>query len=205
MRAQIPNLLTVLRLVLAVVFFVVLNVYRFPAGPAWALWTALVLFVVAALTDALDGYLARRWRVESGFGRVMDPVVDKVLVLGAFMYLAGPRFALPEAAGQVSGVYPWMVVVMLVREMLVTSGRSLMEGGGTRFGALPLGKAKMILQCVAVPVVLAIVWLDPTAPGQRWAAILRDVLVYVTVVVTLLSGLPYLWRARTLLRNPATR
>ncbi|MFG0252788.1 MAG: CDP-alcohol phosphatidyltransferase family protein, partial [Phycisphaerales bacterium JB038] len=118
MRQHLPNLLTVLRLVLAAVFFVTLEQYRVGHdGGEIVLTIATVLFVVAACTDALDGHLARRWQVESTFGRIIDPLADKVLVLGAFIYLAGPRFSLPADSGQISGVYPWMVVVILTREI----------------------------------------------------------------------------------------
>ncbi|MCA9295700.1 MAG: CDP-alcohol phosphatidyltransferase family protein, partial [Phycisphaerales bacterium] len=91
-RRHIPNAITVARLVHAAGFFATLNVYRYPdRHAAWAV-AAVVLFILAAATDALDGYLARRWDVTSTFGRIMDPFVDKVLIIGAFVYLAGPRF-----------------------------------------------------------------------------------------------------------------
>ncbi len=91
---QVPNILTVLRLVLAAVFFIVLNQYRYDSGRSESLLlTAGVIFILAALTDAADGYLARRWHVESTFGRIMDPFCDKVLVIGAFIYLSAFRHA----------------------------------------------------------------------------------------------------------------
>ncbi len=136
MYRSLPNLLTIARLVLASVFFLILGWYRFPSGPDWALWVAIILFIIAASTDYLDGYLARRWNVESQFGRIMDPFCDKVLILGAFIYLAGPRFVDPIAVKEpqefafhilkgnmVSGIYPWMVALILARELLVTGIR----------------------------------------------------------------------------------
>ncbi len=125
MYRKLPNMLTLLRLLLAAVFFVVLNQYRYrvPGSEvgeaAWILIAAMIIFILAALTDAADGYLARRWHVESTFGRIMDPFCDKVLIIGAFVYLSGPRFVDPAAveAGSfftmISGVYPWMVAVIL--------------------------------------------------------------------------------------------
>ena len=93
---QLPNTLTVLRAVLAGGFFAALNAYRYPDENI--LWgnIAIALFCAAAATDALDGYLARRWHVESVFGRIMDPFCDKVLIMGAFIYLTGPRFLVKE-------------------------------------------------------------------------------------------------------------
>ncbi len=211
MYRHVPNQLTLLRLVLAGVFFLVLNQYRYPGdviADRW-LFTAGVVFVLAAITDLLDGYLARKWSAESTFGRIMDPFCDKVLVLGAYIYLSGPRFAVESAVGQsgvvtmVSGVYTWMVALMLARELLVTAVRSEVESQGEAFGANWFGKVKMALQSVGVPVILGIVWLDPRADGYGWLAVVRDTLVYGTVVATLLSGLPYvIHSARSLRRVP---
>ena len=207
MYRQLPNQLTLLRLILAGVFFLTLNQYRYPGSPGVWLWAAIVLFTLAAITDILDGYLARKWHVESTFGRIMDPFCDKVLVLGAFIYLAGPRFVIAPAAqdGQlvtmVSGVYPWMVAAMLARELLVTGIRGELEGTGVQFGANIFGKLKMVLQSVGVPVILFIVWLDPLEPGWASLGIARDVLVYTIVAVTLLSGLPYLRGAAPMMRG----
>ena len=208
---QVPNLLTLLRLLLAGVFFVVLNQYRYEPGGGqarWALLVALVVFVAAAITDGFDGYLARKWKVESTFGRIMDPFCDKVLVIGAFIYLCGPRFVNPDAvlAGSyfpmVSGVYSWMVAVILARELLVTGIRGELEGEGVKFGANAWGKVKMILQSIVVPAVLLIIFLDPASPSLGWTGWVRDVLVYATVIVTVVSGLPYVTSALAVMRRP---
>lgn len=214
-RKNIPNLLTMLRLVLAGVFFLILAFYRFDTGVAWMLIPATVLFIAAAVTDALDGYYARLWGVESKFGRIMDPFCDKVLVLGALVFLAGPGFTWFDAhviatrgwvvhsSHHMSGVYPWMVVVMLARELLVTGIRGELEGGGHKFGANVWGKLKMILQSVVVPAVLLIVYTREVASDKTdltWLRWVRDVLVYATVVVTILSGLPYVTGAMRIVR-----
>jgi CDP-diacylglycerol--glycerol-3-phosphate 3-phosphatidyltransferase len=211
MRRHLPNLLTVLRVILAGVFFVVLNLYRYPDPYPrdLALWGAIFLFILAAVTDALDGYLARKWKVESTFGRILDPFCDKVLVLGSFIYLSGPRFVIPEAAARgdfwdmSSGVYPWMVVVMLGRELLVTSLRDQVESTGVKFPARTFGKLKMILQSVGVPVILAMVYLLPHLSGGNQILLerSRDGLVYAIVIVTVLSGLPYVRAAASILRR----
>lgn len=209
MYRQLPNSLTMLRLLLAAIFFIVLNQYRYPGaedgGSDAFLWISLVLFIFAAATDWLDGYLARRWQVESQFGRIMDPFCDKVLVIGAFVYLAGPRFVIPSKAAEgalfnmATGIYPWMVTIILARELLVTAIRAEMEGGGGKFGANVFGKAKMILQSVTIPLVMVIVWYDPVA--HVWAGWVRDVLVYATVLVTIFSAAPYLVTAVRAKRN----
>ncbi|MEM1109331.1 MAG: CDP-diacylglycerol--glycerol-3-phosphate 3-phosphatidyltransferase [Planctomycetota bacterium] len=202
-RKNIPNQLTMLRLVFAAAFFGVLQLYRYqaePASPVWVLPVATVLFILAAITDALDGYLARRWEVVSKFGRIMDPFCDKILILGAVIYLGSPRFLDPVAVADgsfrtmVSGVYPWMVVLVLARELLVTGIRGEVEKAGIDFSANWIGKLKMILQSVVVPVVLVVVMIDPNRDpgnGYAWLGWVRDVLVYATVIATVLSGLPY--------------
>lgn len=209
MYRQFPNLLTLMRLILAAAFFVVLNQYRYETGASsGVLIAAIILFILAAVTDALDGHLARRWQVESTFGRIMDPFCDKVLVIGAFLYLAGARFVIPEraAAGEffnmVSGVYPWMVAIILARELLVTGIRGELEGSGVKFGANLWGKLKMILQSIAVPVVLLIVFFDPEMPGREWLGWVRDLLVYATVAATLFSGIPYIFAAGRVMKQP---
>ena len=153
-QRRLPNALTVGRVALTVAFVAVMSLYRFPDVNAWALPFGLVLFVVAAATDAMDGYLARRWDVVSVFGRIVDPLADKVLVLGAFILLAGPGFWFAGAGRQVSGVASWMVVVVLARELLVTTMRAVLEGRGIDFSAAWSGKIKMIAQSIGIPVIL---------------------------------------------------
>ncbi len=206
LQRHLPNALTVARLVLAGAFFASLNVWRYDHANPLPFWgnVGLTLFILAAVTDALDGYLARRWQVVSVFGRIMDPVCDKVLVLGAFVYLAGPRFVMPEkvAGGELfamsSGVYPWMAVVVIFRELLVTGVRSVAEAMGVDFSSNWWGKAKMILQTIAIPVAICVaVNFDPALKQNTWAVWLRDILVWGTVFVTIGSGVPYVldfWR-----------
>jgi len=196
-----------LRLGVADAFFAVLQFYRYGQdNPAWILPVAAGLFILAAVTDALDGYLARKWQVVSKFGRIMDPFCDKILVLGAVIYLGSPRFLDPGAVADgsvrtmISGVYPWMVVLVLARELLVTGIRGDVEKAGISFGANWYGKLKMILQSVVVPVVLIIVMIDPNHDGYAWLGWIRDALVYLTVVVTMLSGLPYVTAGAKVLR-----
>ncbi|MEI7656705.1 MAG: CDP-alcohol phosphatidyltransferase family protein [Phycisphaerae bacterium] len=200
-RRWVPNALTGSRLVIAAAFFILLSVWNYPANqlvvsarhPLWAYLVAAALFGLAALTDAIDGPLARRWKTVSQFGRVMDPFADKVLVMGAFIMLAGPTFGsdLPgRPALQVSGVTSWMVVLMLSRELLVTSIRSVMEQSGADFSAKASGKAKMVVQAGAIPLILVLLGITPVGPGT-WGRLCIDATMYVTLAVTLVSGVPY--------------
>lgn len=195
-RRQLPNALTVLRVVLAGAFFAALNAFRYPDHHVTWGNIAIGLFVAAAITDALDGHLARKWHVESLFGRLMDPFCDKVLILGAFIYLTGPRFTVPEWVEQgeyftmSTGVYPWMVVLILARELLVTGIRGIVEGMGMSGASNWSGKAKMILQSIAVPIVLLLV-INFRPSEQAWALWTCRALIYVTLAVTVWSGVPY--------------
>lgn len=214
---MLPNWLTASRVLMALVFFGVLTFWRWEDSLAqsakfdWLLAGAAALFGVAVATDALDGYLARRWKTESMFGRIMDPFADKILVVGAFVFLAGPDFwcefpadAPVQISGhgiQLSGVYPWMVVVIMGRELLVTSIRGVLEGQGIQFASDWWGKGKMILQSIAIPLVLLIMASVNVNPEPRqafadqpWGRLAIDGLVWVMLAVTLMSGLPYVVR-----------
>ncbi|MCC5786347.1 MAG: CDP-alcohol phosphatidyltransferase family protein [Phycisphaerales bacterium] len=196
--AKLPNALTLARLVMAAIVFLLLSLADLASdpGPARALaGVAAGLFVVAALTDAADGWLARRWRVISRFGRVMDPFADKVLVLGAFVLLAGPQFQIPAEGGavQASGVLPWMAVVILARELLVTSLRGLVEGAGGDFSAMMSGKVKMIAQSVGAPAIMLIVAL--AEPGSPSALTLASVCAWAVTLISAASAVPYITRA----------
>lgn len=211
LKKQIPNALTVSRLVLSLVFFAMLALVSFERHDAPTLYLnlATLLYVIAAGTDWLDGYLARKWQATSVFGRVVDPFVDKILVLGAFIYFAGPGFAAIRENGwtSLSGVTPTVVLILLGREFLVTTLRSVAEGSGQSFGAAWSGKLKMVLQCVTIFVILVYVNYRPELVRVDWdsaARVLRDSCVWVTVAVTILSALTYVQRTIQLYQ-PARR
>lgn len=206
LRRTLPNALTLLRLIVAAAFFATMSLtLRMGPHVDRALWgnIALALFGIAASTDFLDGYLARRWQVVSVFGRIMDPFVDKVLVLGAFVFLASPRFAVADPSNadrftMATGVASWMVVVVLARELFVTSVRGVIEGMGISFAAERIGKWKMVLQCIAIPVAL-LVAVNDWLLAEAWIRAVRDVVVWTTIAVTAYSCLPYALRAGAIL------
>ena len=205
MFRHVPNLLTTGRLLLAAVFFGLLGYYQYnPLRESPSLLNiAFIIYLIALFTDFLDGYLARKWKVEGAFGRVVDPFVDKVLVIGSFIFFAGKNFIVPGTAiapgtGKlivytITGVSPWMVVVILARELLVTSFRGLGEGAGQQFGAAFSGKVKMVVQSVTILVIL--IYVNYYAPADGYFKAFRDFCVWTTVVVTVLSGLAYAQRA----------
>jgi CDP-diacylglycerol--glycerol-3-phosphate 3-phosphatidyltransferase len=182
---NLPNQLTASRLVLALVLFVLIE---------WALWAACIgVFAVAAATDWLDGYFARKQGLVSTLGRNLDPLVDKVLVCGAYIFL------LPVAN---AGLSAWIVTVVVARELIITSLRSFMENRGATFGADWLGKIKMGLQCGALfAIFVALGMTEPPAETPQPWALIRDLFVWSMLVATALSGLQYLWRAALVLRT----
>jgi CDP-diacylglycerol--glycerol-3-phosphate 3-phosphatidyltransferase len=190
-RQRIPNAITIARLALSVLLFVMLARYAPGEFSRAYLDLCLGVFLVASLTDWLDGFLARRWNATSRFGRIVDPFVDKILVLGTFIYLAGPALSIP------SGITPTVVVIVLAREFLVTAIRSSLESGGTNFAAAMSGKLKMVLQCVTI--VVCFLYANHrqslTNEGDEIARLVRDGLIWAMVVVTILSGLLYVRRA----------
>src|SRR5689334_2467696 len=216
MFSHVPNILTGGRMVLAVVFFCLLSWYQYEGrGDPFLLASAFVVYVVALVTDFLDGYLARRWKVEGAFGRVVDPLVDKVLVLGSFIFFAGKNFIMPQSVANVgdphmvghpiTGVVPAMVVIMLARELLVTSLRGSSESSGQNFGAAMSGKLKMVFQSVTILMILVYVnfYNDLFRNGyEPVARHIRDFFIWGTVIITVISGLQYVQRAVALYRGP---
>ena len=206
LQRNLPNALTILRLILAAAFFLALNLYDFPDGNVLWAHAANALFVLAVITDALDGYLARKWDVVSAFGRLMDPFCDKVLVLGAFIYLAGPNFEMSDAVAEgetltmASGLYTWMVILILARELLVTGIRGVIESAGVSFGSMLSGKLKMILQSIIIPIILLLIAVANPAEHD-WSLQVIHILMLITVIVTVWSGMPYINGMRDFMRN----
>ncbi|GAH35719.1 unnamed protein product [marine sediment metagenome] len=205
MSRYIPNLLTVGRFFMAIGFFVVLAFYDAEEAAGWpVLDIATVIFLVAVCTDMVDGYLARRLGHVTAFGRIADPFVDKIIICGALAYFIGGQFARVGeggAAENLTGWAPWMVVVVLARELLVTGMRSFSESHKVPFAATLSGKVKMFIQCVAVTWVL--VYVGHYAGGANppaWMVVGRDISIWAATLFTALSGLVYIKRGYHLLR-----
>ena len=180
---NVPNQLTAARLVLAIVVFVLI--------PLQYYLTALIVFTIAASTDWIDGYWARRYGQVTKLGRILDPFVDKIIICGTFIYLSAERG---------SGVAPWMAVVVVGREMLVTALRSFIEQSGGDFSANLSGKLKMVWQCLAVIVSLWVLHLGAASipTGLAWVLF---ICVWLAVLSTLQSGLGYVVAASKYFRE----
>ena len=181
---NLPNLITISRFVLSIVLFVLIDL------DGW--WrTAAGVFIVAALTDYLDGYLARKYGQVTVLGRILDPFVDKIIICGAFIFLQ---------KWDDSGISAWMTFIIIARELLITSLRAFLEQQGKDFSAKWSGKIKMVVQCVAVPLCLLSLSAPFLASLPEWYdanrfRLLRDVSIWATVGITVYSGVEYTWRA----------
>jgi CDP-diacylglycerol--glycerol-3-phosphate 3-phosphatidyltransferase len=188
----LPNQLTVSRLILSVVLFVCIAYQAFAA--------AFVLFVVAASTDWLDGFLARRYGLVTQLGRILDPFADKMIICGTFIFLAAVPTVLESRPGgqfvevSPSGIRPWMAVLVMGRELLVTALRSFIEQRGTDFSADMSGKLKMVVQCIAAGMGLYNLAYQPA-----WLPVPLTIAVWAAVALTVYSGGVYIRRAAALI------
>jgi CDP-diacylglycerol--glycerol-3-phosphate 3-phosphatidyltransferase len=161
------------------------------------------LFLVASISDFLDGWLARKYNWLTAFGRVADPVVDKVLTLGSLTYLAAsPQYRMDGDFFEVVPV--WAVVLMLAREFLVTALRGLVESRGQSFPADGYGKLKLIIQVVYIAIPLGVAGGIPAFLHLDFLVYTREphlyaVLFWAMVGLTLLSGLNYIVRGARML------
>ena len=163
-----PNKLTMLRILLVPVFMV-FGLYQSIPG---ASILAVVLFVLAFLTDTLDGYLARKHNQVTDFGKIMDPLADKLLVTAALVCL--------NVTGVVS---PWITVIILAREFIVSGIRISAAAEGNVIAASIWGKVKTVWQFVALTLALLV--------GKH---LVIDICVWLAAVLTIVSGADYIYK-----------
>jgi len=167
---NLPNVLTVLRIMLVPVLVVAL-LGNTPAGDV----LAAVVFALASLTDFVDGYLARTRDSVTTFGKLMDPLADKLLIVGALLCLVS-----------LNRLEAWVAMVIIARELAVTMLRANAGQSGIVIEASMFGKVKT---CIQIAAILAVIAVHP--PSPLWVSLL----VYLMVLVTVLSGLDYFRRA----------
>jgi CDP-diacylglycerol--glycerol-3-phosphate 3-phosphatidyltransferase len=186
-----PDWLTLARVAATFVLLILLQACAHPPVPLWTAWLALVLFVAAALTDWLDGHLARRWKIESDFGRLFDPLADKLLVVVTFVGLLGV------------GLLPvWFVSLVVAREFLITGIRLVAGQKGVVLAAEKVGKHKTVTQMVTAILGLLLLAMDSAHQNGRT---LLEAAVWITAMVTAGSGLWYLKANYPLLVQQAVR
>ena len=179
-KLNLPNFLTVLRILLVPVLVVAL----LAEGGRTVDIIAACVFALASVTDALDGYLARSRSQESSFGKLMDPVADKLLIIASLLALV--------SLGRVAA---WVAMVIVAREFAVTVARLAARSEGVVIAANWWGKVKTAVQVVTI---FLLILIEPSPTGV-------DVLVYVMVAVTVISGIDYFFGMRRLLREAEAR
>lgn len=177
---NVPNALTSVRFAMAIGVMALIPMLEFQ----WA----LILFAVAASTDWMDGYWARKYGQVTKLGRIFDPFVDKIIICGTFIALVGIES---------SGVASWMATIIVARELLVTSLRGMIEGAGGDFSANQLGKWKMVLQCAAAITILLML-INPTV---GWIGTLGQVFLWSAIALTVYSGYVYVVEAARVMRD----
>ncbi len=185
---NIANRLTLLRIVLTFVFMF----FLFCRGP-WAKALSLLIFIFAALSDFFDGRIAQRRNMVTDFGRFMDPIADKILVLAAF-----------AAFVQMQLIDAWMFVIIIAREILITSLRLFALNKGKVLSAGKAGKHKTFSQMAVIFFILLFIVLKEVMLAfftwnPSWERLFSEsiyILMLLTVILTLYSGLSYLWENR---------
>ncbi|MCU0651693.1 MAG: CDP-diacylglycerol--glycerol-3-phosphate 3-phosphatidyltransferase [Candidatus Omnitrophica bacterium] len=188
---NIANKLTILRIILTFVFMF----FLFVRGP-WAKVAALIIFISAALSDYLDGMFAKKRNMITDFGKLMDPIADKILVLAAFAVFV-----------QMQLIEAWMFVIIMSREIIITSLRLFALNKGRVLSASKAGKHKTVSQMAVIFLILCFIVLKEImlayftwSPG--WEKFFREgiyFLMLLTVGFTLYSGVSYLWENRKII------
>ncbi|KXL52671.1 CDP-diacylglycerol--glycerol-3-phosphate 3-phosphatidyltransferase [Anaerotignum neopropionicum] len=179
MQKNLPNRLTMLRVILIPVFLLVL----FFAPAPMNRYVAVAIFIVASLTDFLDGYLARKWNLVSNFGKFMDPLADKLLVMAALVSMV-----------QLGDLASWVVIIILAREFAITGFRTLAMEANIVMAASWWGKVKTTVQMLMIIVVL----LELPFAG---VTIVEKLLIGLAVFFTILSGVDYIMKNKQVLKG----
>ena len=184
-KMNLPNKLTVAR-VIAVPFFIALYMtgHYLPA---------LILFILASLTDMLDGKIARKYNLVTNFGKIMDPLADKILVYSAFCLMVG------------DGLIPaWMLIIILAREFMMAGMRTVAASEGIVIAADMSGKIKTVLQMIAVPLLIfyrAVPQIQQIAQYEHYVYLGAMGFLYASLFMTVYSGIEYVVKNKEVFRQ----
>lgn len=171
-QKNLPHALTLSRMVFAVPIALIMN-----HEDLWVRLVAAVLFVVASATDYWDGYYARKWNLISDWGKVMDPIADKILVTTILVMFIS-----------VGKIETWVVIILVARDLLIGGVRSVAAAGQMIIAANPGGKWKTALQMIAIPAVIV---------GDQFLGIpfqsIGNVMLWLSLALSLWSGAQYMW------------
>ena len=176
-RMNLPNKLTIFRVILIPFFIIALLVPGIPAGN----WIALAIFIVASLTDLLDGKIARKYNLVTNFGKFMDPLADKLLVCSALICLV-----------ELSRIPSWMVVIIIAREFTISGFRLIAADNGVVIAASYWGKFKTTFQMIAVCLMIA---------NIPVLSLLTTVITWIAVILTVVSLVDYLVKNKDVMKE----
>ena len=179
---NLPNKLTVMRVV-AVPFFVVLMLAPICGEPCegWCKWTALAIFIIAALTDLVDGRLARKYELVTNFGKFMDPLADKLLVCSALICLV-----------ELERIPAWVVIIIIAREFVISGIRLIAADDGVVISASQWGKYKTTFQMIMVGFMIG---------DLRIFDVVTAVLMWIALALTLISLVDYIMKNKNILKK----
>lgn len=171
---NLPNKLTIIRMVMIPFFvvFLLMKQYSIAAG----------IFIAASLTDFLDGYIARKYQLITNFGKLMDPLADKLLVTSALVCLV-----------ELGDISSWMVLIIISREFIISTLRAVAASEGIVIAASKWGKYKTISQMVAIISILF-----RNYPFELWRFPFSDIALWAAVILTILSGVDYIIKNKQL-------
>ncbi|MBQ3038860.1 MAG: CDP-diacylglycerol--glycerol-3-phosphate 3-phosphatidyltransferase [Clostridia bacterium] len=173
------NKITILRIILIPVFMAFMII-----GGSFGVTAALITFILASVSDFLDGYIARNYNQISDFGKFMDPLADKMLTTAAYLVLL--------EQGRITWLGSVCIMLILTREFAVSGLRMLAAGNNNVIAASMFGKVKTVSQMVAI-IAAQILMYENIFP-QTTAIIITNLLVWISVIITVISGIDYLWK-----------
>lgn len=174
---NLPNKLTILRVILIPFFLVALMVDGIPYGK----WIALAIFCIASITDALDGQIARKYNLITNFGKFMDPLADKLLVCSAMIAMI-----------DLGRIPAWVVIIIIAREFIISGFRLVASDNGVVIAAGWWGKVKTVVQMIMIIVLICDF-------GGKVVGIIETVLIYAALALTVISLLDYLIKNKSVL------
>ena len=180
---NLPNKLTIFRVILIPFFIVFLLVPDMPFLPSaeWGEWIALAIFVIASLTDMLDGKIARKYNLITDFGKFMDPLADKLLVCSAMIALI-----------EMNRIPSWVVIIIIAREFIISGFRLIASDNGVVIAASYWGKFKTTFQMVMICLMIA------NFPQLQ---ILTNIIMWIALILTVVSLIDYLVKNKDVMKN----
>lgn len=186
---NLPNYLTFIRIILTffIIYYILINTLN-------SLIIALVLFILASLTDYLDGYIARKYNLITNLGKILDPIADKLLIIGIFLSFL-----------YIGVLNIWIVIVIIIRELIITIIRFFALKKNIVLSAEKHGKHKMISQITTIIITLLILILYYILPNNNLINFLNtyiiNILMIYVLIITLFSGIYYIWTNKKIFKN----